>query len=176
MIRKIIGFAVIILAFSLLFGCSEDIEKIVVLKTYPLDKIDGVISRDDVEIDDEISSDGKGSLKITADDERVVEIYETGDIDIEEATLIYRAKIKTEDLEGQAYLQMLAVFTGKGEFFSKGLPHAKTGTNDWSTVQTSFFLQKDQNPDNIKLQVVITGEGTVWIDNIEILRAPLKEM
>jgi hypothetical protein len=175
MTRKIIGFTVIILSLFLIIGCSGDSEEVMVLKTYPLDKIDGVISRDDVEIDAEVSSDGKGSLKITAKGERVVELYETGDIDIEEATLIYRAKIKTEALEGQAYLQMWAIFTGKGDFFSKGLPYAKTGTNDWSTAETSFFLQEGQNPDNIKLQLVITGEGTVWIDSIELIRAPLQK-
>lgn len=36
-----------------------------------------------------------------------------------------------------------------------------------------FFLQKGENPDNVKLNLVIEGKGTVWIDDIHLYKGPL---
>jgi hypothetical protein len=36
------------------------------------------------------------------------------------------------------------------------------------------FLKKGQNPDNVKLNLVIDGKGIAWIDDIWLLKAPLK--
>lgn len=44
----------------------------------------------------------------------------------------------------------------------------------WTTVETPFFLQKGQNPDNIKLNLVVNGKGTVWIDDIKLIKGPLQ--
>ena len=63
---------------------------------------------------------------------------------------------------------------GRGEYFSRDLGSPLTGTVDWSAEETPFFLKKGENPDNIKLNLVVEGKGTVWIDDIRLLRAPLK--
>ncbi|AFM25141.1 hypothetical protein [Desulfomonile tiedjei] len=144
------------------------------LKHYPLDDVSGLITQSDVSIDKDVTSDGKGSLKATASQPRVVRLFETGDLGVDNARLIYRARLKTEDLKGQAYLEMWCHFPGKGEFFSRGLQNPLSGTNNWVTEETPFFLQKGEKPDNVKLNLVINGTGTVWIDDIRILRAPLK--
>jgi hypothetical protein len=47
-------------------------------------------------------------------------------------------------------------------------------TVDWTTQETPFFLQKGQKPEVIKLNVVINGQGTVWVDEIALLKGPLK--
>jgi hypothetical protein len=65
-------------------------------------------------------------------------------------------------------------FTGKGEFFSRGLQRPLSGTMEWTTVEIPFFLQKGQNPDNIKLNLVVNGKGTVWIDDIKLIKGPLQ--
>lgn len=36
-----------------------------------------------------------------------------------------------------------------------------------------FFLQKGENPDNVKLNLVIKGKGTAWIDDIRVMQGPL---
>jgi hypothetical protein len=166
------------LFFIILFFCycEEKYSPVRILREFPLDKIDGVISRNNVEIDKKVSSDGHGSLKINATRPVALQLFETGDLDVEDAQLIYQAKLKTENLEGNVYIEMWMVFTGKGEFFSKSLQAIKTGTMDWSTSETPFFLKKGENPDNIKLNLVITGKGTVWIDEMKLLKAPLPEM
>jgi hypothetical protein len=102
-----------------------------------------------------------------------VRLFETGDIDIENALLIYQAKIRTENVEGQVYLEMWCCFSDQGEFFSKGIDSPLSGTTEWITEQTPFLLKAGQNPDNVKLNLVINGKGTAWIDDIRLSKRPL---
>jgi len=129
---------------------------------------------EEVEIDREVFADGSESLKITADNPLVIQLANTGNIDVEDTLLIYRAKIKTEDLKGKVYLEMWCSFKGKGQFFSKAIENALTGTNNWTVQEAPFFLKKGENPDDIKLNLVISGKGTVWLDQVELLKKPLK--
>lgn len=154
-------------------GCSKLSGSVVELKHYPVENLDGFVTRTDVVLDKTISSDGNGSFRITADEPTTVRLYETGDLNVENARLIYRAKLRTEDLKGKAYLEMLCQFNGKGEFFSKGLNAPLSGTTDWTTVETPFFLKKGENPDNVRLNVVVDGKGTVWVDDVRLLKGPL---
>jgi len=155
-------------------SCSQPSKQVVELKRFPIDSMEGVITHSDVGIDREISSDGNGCLRITSTKPTVVRLFETGDIDIEKARLIYQARLRTENVEGQVYLEMWCHFPGKGEFFSRGLQTPLTGTVEWTTEETPFFLKKGENPDNVKLNLVINGMGTAWIDDIRLLKAPLR--
>ncbi|MDJ0611629.1 MAG: hypothetical protein QNJ67_21830 [Kiloniellales bacterium] len=92
---------------------------------------------------------------------------------LERCMITYRAQIKTEDLRGDAYLELWCRFPGRGEFFSKGLDHAVTGTNDWASYEVPFYLKKGQSPDLLKLNVVCKGAGRLWIKDVEILQTPL---
>ncbi|MHC4147001.1 MAG: DUF4190 domain-containing protein [Planctomycetota bacterium] len=145
------------------------------LMQFPLDDTEGLITRSDVGIDKTISSDGNGSLRIEATGPTKIRLFETGDIDVESARLIYQAKLRTENVAGLVYLEMWCHFPGKGEFFSRGLtqPKPSTGTKNWTTEQIFFLLREAENPDNIKLNLVISGKGTVWIDDIRLLKASL---
>ncbi|MHC4424927.1 MAG: DUF4190 domain-containing protein [Planctomycetota bacterium] len=140
------------------------------LRQFALDDTDGLLTQSGVGIDRQISSDGNGSLRIDATESTTVRLFETGDLDIESASVIYQAKVRTENVEGQVYLEMLCHFPGKGEFFSKGLTSPLTGTTDWTAVETPFLLAEGENPDNVKLNLVINGKGTVWIDDIRLLK------
>jgi len=143
------------------------------LKRFALDNTDGLITQSGVRIDKQISSDGNGSLRIEAMGPTTIRLFETGDMDIENTRLIYQAQLRTENVEGQVYLEMWCHFPGKGEFFSKGLMNPLSGTNDWTAAETPFFLKKGENPDNVKLNLAIDGKGTVWIDDIRLLKGPL---
>ena len=144
------------------------------IKAFPINSIDGVITRSDVTFDKAVSSDGNGSLRIDVSQPTTVRLYEVRDINIENARLTYRARLKTENIKGQAYLEMWCVFPGKGEYFSRSLQSPLSGTLDWTTQETPFFLQKGEKPELVKLNVVINGQGTVWIDDISLLKGPLK--
>jgi hypothetical protein len=147
---------------------------VVELKRFPIDSLEGIITQSGVQFDKEVSSDGNGSLKMVATELTAVRLFELGDIDVENARLIYQAKVRTEGVEGQVYLEMWCHFPGKGEFFSRGLQTPLTGTTNWTTEETPFFLKKGENPDNVKLNLVINGKGTAWIDDIRVLKGPLQ--
>ena len=68
--------------------------------------MDGVINKTGVQVDKEITSDGNGSLKMTVDKPTTIKLYETGDIDIGNARLIYLKKVRTEDAKRQVYIEM----------------------------------------------------------------------
>jgi len=143
------------------------------VKHYQIESLEGLITRTDIGVDKEITSDGNGSLRITANQPSTIRLYETGDINVENARLTYQAKVRTEGIQGKVYLEMWCQFTGKGEFFSRNMSTPLSGTTDWSTVETPFFLKKGENPDNVKLNLVIEGKGTVWIDDVHLFKGPL---
>jgi len=155
-------------------GTEYKAADVTILKQFPMDNMDGIVTQSGIHIDEQISSDGNGSLRIEATEPTTIRLFETGDIDIENARLIYQAWLRTEDVEGQVYLEMWCHFPGKGESFSRGLETPLTGSTDWVTEETPFFLKKGENPDNVKLNLVIKGKGTVWIDDIRLLKGPLK--
>ena len=103
----------------------------------------------------------------------VVRLFEVPGLAIEKARLIYQARVRTENIQGQAYLEMWVRLPGKGEFFSRGLNNTITGTTDWTSMETPFFLQKGEKPDLAKLNVVITGSGTVWVDEVRLVKGSL---
>ncbi|MEB3884402.1 hypothetical protein [Lyngbya sp. CCY1209] len=139
------------------------------LRHYPVDNLEGIVGRSQLQFDPDISSDGNGSVKIIAPQPITVPLYETGDLDIENTRIFYQAKLKSRDLQGKAYLEMLCHFPGKGEFFSRALNSPLTGTQDWTSQDTPFILRPGENPDHIKLNLVIEGTGTVWIDDIRLV-------
>ena len=173
MVMKAFAFFVSVVIIFVV-GCAKPSTEVVEIKTYPIDSMEGIITQSGVAIDKAVSSDGKGSLKITATGPTVVRLFDTGDIDVENARLIYQAKVRTEGIDGKVYLEMWCHFPGKGEFFSRGLQTPLTGSTNWTTEETPFFLKKGENPDNIRLNIVIDGKGTAWIDDIRLLKGPLQ--
>ena len=142
------------------------------LKDYPIANLDGVLTLTGVEFDSLASADGNGSLKVTASAPTTVRLFETGDIDVENARIIYRARLRTEGVEGNVFLEMWCSFAGKGEFFSRALQAPLSGTMAWTSQETPFFLKAGENPDNVKLNLVIDGKGTAWIDEVQLIKGP----
>ncbi len=143
------------------------------LKLFPLDSLEGVRATSGASFDPKISADGKGSLRVEAQEPVTVPLFEVTDVRVENATLIYQASLQSENLDGKAFLEMWVRIPGKGEFFSRGLDRPLTGTMSWMTVATPFFLQAGQKPDLIRLNLVVQGKGRVWIDDVHLMRGPL---
>jgi len=166
--------AITLVLLLLLSACPNTESQVAEIRSFPADNIDAIITRSNVSIDKEISADGKSSVKMLASTPTVFRLFETGTIDIDNARLIYKAKLRTENLKGQTFLEMWCSFPGKGEFFSRGLQNTLSGTNGWTSVETPFFLKQGEKPENVKLNVVIDGTGTVWIDDIKLIKGPLQ--
>jgi len=158
---------------GLVMSCSKASNKDLVIKRYACDGLDGLIRLSGIEADDGVKSEGKASLKIILAEPSVIQLFETGDLDIEEAALVYQAKLRTEGVQGRVYLEMWCYFEGKGEFFSRGLQSPLSGTNNWANVEIPFLLKAGENPDNVKLNIVGEGTGTIWVDDIRLVKRPL---
>jgi len=76
----------------------------------------GVKSLTGVTVDNEDCFSGTGCLKIEAESDRQVRLFETGDVDVEDARLLYSARLRSRGLTGEAYLEMLVTIPGKGKF------------------------------------------------------------
>ncbi|MBI2819426.1 MAG: hypothetical protein HYX73_05560 [Acidobacteria bacterium] len=155
-------------------GQRQGTQAPVELKHFPLDSMEGVRAASGVSFDPTVTSDGHGSLKIEAAESTTVPLFEVTDVAIDNATLIYQANLQTEGLQGQTYLEMWVRFPEQGEYFSRGLDRPLSGTTSWATVTTPFFLEAGQQPDLIRLNLVVNGKGKVWIDDIRLLRQPLQ--
>jgi len=64
-------------------GCSQSSEQVVELKRFPVDSLEGIPTQSVVQIDQQISSEGNGSLRITATKPTVIQLYEVGDREID---------------------------------------------------------------------------------------------
>jgi hypothetical protein len=104
---------------------------------------------------------------------QVVRLFEVPDPGVDQCVVIYRAKLKTEDLAEPAYLEMWCRISGRGEFFSRGLDNTVTGSNDWASYEIPFILKKGEKPDLIKLNLVFKGSGKVWVKDVQLLKGPL---
>jgi len=125
-----------------------------------------------IESDFKTKIEGKSSLKITTRWPTTVCLGEVAGLEVENARLIYSARVKT-DLDGTAFLEMW-VQIGGGQYFSRGMNDPITGVSDWKEIRTPFMFQKGQKPNKVTLNLVINGKGTVWIDDIVLSREPLK--
>ena len=123
--------------------------------------------------DPKVKQEGNGSIKITTLWPTTICLGEVEGLNVENGQLIYRAQVKREKLEGTAFLEMWC-HVGGGQYFSRGMNSVVTGTMDWKTLQTPFFLQPGQKTKKATLNIVINGKGTVWVDDVRLLKEPLK--
>ena len=155
----------------LALACSQRQSSEEVIFSNPLNAIESVITKNGVTLDRTISRDGNGSIRIETNQPTTIRIAEVSPEAAENAVLIYRASLRTEELSGQAYLEMWCSIPGKGEFFSRALHAPLSGSTDWVSQETPFFLDKGQRAQTVKLNVVVTGAGTVWVDNVVLAKA-----
>ena len=140
------------------------------LKKMSLDDASDLGTR--IQTDLKVKTEGKASIRITTRHPTTVCLGEVVGLDVENAKLVFKAKVKS-DLSGVAFLEMWA-FVGTGQYFSKGMNDPVRGKSDWKSIQTPFIFKEGQNPTKIRLNLVINGQGTVWIDDVVLSKAPLK--
>lgn len=87
---------------------------------------------------------------------------------LEDTTLHFSARLKSEGLKGSAFIEMWVHFSGENEgaYFSRGLDQQVTGDADWTAVSIPFVLKKGQVPERVTLNVQVGGRGAVLIKDI----------
>lgn len=117
---------------------------------------------------------GEGGWIVDVDEPQTFRLFEVEIADIDNCMLTYRAKLKSEDVRGRSFLEMWCRIPDRGEFFSKGFQNPLTGTNDWASYEVPFHLKRGQQPDLIKLNLVVEDRGKVWIKDMELSYTPLE--
>jgi hypothetical protein len=125
-----------------------------------------------IESDAAVKTEGKASIRITTAWPTTVCLGEVTGLNVEDAKLVFKAKVKS-DLQGGAFLEMW-VHVGGGQYFSRGMNDPINGKSDWKTIQTPFLFQKGQKPEKVTLNVVINGKGVIWVDDVVLAKEPLK--
>ena len=143
---RTVAVTLLALGWSGAVGCSGRSAGEEVLYRYPVHGMQDVVTTSGVEFDREVTADEDGALRLTANGTTTFRLYQVENIDVEDTRLVYRAKIRTKDVKGQAYLEMWCEFPGKGEYFSRALHAPLTGSNEWTTQETPFFLKAGENP------------------------------
>ena len=162
---------VMLLATILVTSCAPPTPSEDILLRIPIQSPSDLLTHSGVSIDPLISSDGNGSARIESSEPITIRIAELEPPPFDTARIIYRARLRTQGLAGKTYLEMWCSFTGQGEYFSRSLHDPVTGTTEWTTIQTPFILQENQVPNRIRLNLVIDGAGTVWIDDVVLSKA-----
>jgi hypothetical protein len=116
----------------------------------------------------------EGAWRIESRGKQTCRLFEVGNPGVEQCLLAYRARLRTEELQARAYLEMWCSFATRGEFFSKGFHNAVTGTNDWASYEIPFLLKRGQRPDLVKLNLVFDGPGTLWVKDVALWATPLR--
>ncbi len=143
-----------------------------VLQHIPLDGSEKLETDTVLYFDKDVTADGNGSVKLVATEGISATVVKVPLKDIDNSVLKYSAKLKSKELAEPAYLEMWLHFPGKGEFFSKGLRNPVSGTGGWEEREILFVLQSGQKPDYVKLNVVMSSPGTIWIDDIKLSSEP----
>lgn len=117
----------------------------------------------------------EGGWRIARVGAGAVPLFEVPSSGLEGVVLTYRARMKASDVAGKAYLEMWVRVPGRGEFFSRGLGQPLNGSSGWASYEIPFVLnEKDVRADLVKLNVAFDGGGgTVWIKDVELLKAPV---
>ena len=125
-----------------------------------------------VSTDSEVRFEGSSAIRISTLWPTTICLGQVSDLRLENTRLLYQAMVKSEELEGVAFLEMWCE-VGDGRYFSRGMNSVVTGTTDWERLQTPFILQRGQTAKKITFNIVVNGNGTVWVDALRLVREPI---
>ncbi len=147
-----------------------------VVHEFTADSTDEIVDSGAISLDTETSVDGTASIRVQRDEsgKGVIGLYQVDDAEINNSRLVYMAKMKTEGVENMAYLRLRVATQNDVELVSYGPPIPLSGDSEWTEVATELFLDRGNKARSIGLDLVIDGKGTVWIDQVGLLKKPLR--
>jgi len=166
-------FSVFIYNYNL--NAQEDTEY-----NFPISNIEEIITRSGVSIDNDMTSDGNGALFVDATSPVTVELFELDHENFKNKRLTFKAQMRSEDLKstedtrGISYIELIAAFPDGEELMSRGPRVPVSGTTDWRLADTVLYLDSGHSPDSVKLNLVVEGQGKVWLDDINLEAIPLR--
>lgn len=148
--------------------------------SFPISDIQDILTQKGVEIDRDITTDGNGSLLVNTEEAVKVELFELNNEDFKNKRLTFKAQMRSENLTGNnsmrgiSYIELISLFPDGEELVSRGPRIPLTGTADWRIVNTVLYIDKADAPKNVKLNLIVEGQGKVWLDAVKLESIPLR--
>ncbi|MEM7009688.1 MAG: hypothetical protein AAF462_11195 [Thermodesulfobacteriota bacterium] len=145
---------------------------------FPISDVSDIITQTNVEIDR--STEGETILLVKTQEPISVELFELKDEDFKNKRLTYTARMRSEDLtatedsRGISFLEMIAKFPDGEELIARGPRVPLTGTTNWRGADAVLYIDKASSPDLIKLNLIVEGEGKVWLESVKLDYIPLR--
>ena len=117
-----------------------------------------------------VMSEKEGVLQIDSAWPTTVRLakFDVKDKKIDQSVVKFTADLQAVNFTGKAFLEMWLHFPGKGFFFARGLDNVLTQDSGWKSYSAAFVLKKDEQPDNVILNLRFGGAGTVRVKNLKV--------
>lgn len=164
----------VVLTLLILFAACEKKKPIQPKEVddFACNDVQRVITKDYVTFDKDVSVDGNGSIKIEAKEPVTVPFYEVK-FPGENSKYTFKVKMKTKGLKDSAYLTMDVHYPNGGtQTISMNPNDYLYGDNDWTNMKVEFPAP-NQKPASVVLNIVLSDEGTVWVDDLHLIATPL---
>ncbi len=110
------------------------------------------------QIDETLTEDGNGSVKISTQNPQMVPIAQWRGLDVRNSSVVCQANVQTEGFtNGSVFLEVSA-----GKTFS-GTPGVRGERKRWSPIDVKMDFGPT-NPPTIMFKLNMNGTGTVWVD------------
>lgn len=166
--------------FSAAASCYDAAEKDTSVMKFPVSGPGEFNTLEDAVIDENVTSDGNGSLVVEAASPVSVALYKVDGAGFGHVRAAYKAMLRTEgltaegDSKGIAYLEMKVRYPGGEELVSRGPAVPPTGTTGWTHAEAVIYSDKGVAPESVSLALVVDGKGKVWIDDVMLVTQPLR--
>lgn len=116
-------------------------------------------------------------VEIKGPAEKAVQILEIGDPKAPSHRYMLRGKVKYAGVKEDSYLEMWNHFPDGKAFFSRTLaesgPVAKIqGDSDWREINLPFFSEEGYLPEKLVVNVVVPGDGTIYLTPLTLTKVP----
>jgi len=90
-----------------------------------------------------------------------------------------RGRVRSQGVEGIAYLEMWSDFGERGRFFSRtqaaaGPMAGLSGDQEWREFLLPFFPEQ-MKPERLEINVVFPAGGKLWLDSLELVQYQSKD-
>jgi hypothetical protein len=130
-----------------------------------------VFNTRDVPLTPDAPGDIRWGWRIEAKNDRTAPLFEVTGPPKGPGYLVWRAKMKTEGVTGEAYFEAIGQTADSRVDTAKSYTSAM-GTSDWRYYEVAVPMHGNQLPSLTTLAVVVKGKGTVWVKEIELLKLP----
>jgi len=160
-------------ALLIVAACNKKAEPPKEIDFFSCDTADRFLSPDAATLDSgSAAAEGAACFKFVVEQPATLPLFEVK-FPGEAAKFTIRFKMRVKDFLGDAYGLMAVNYASGGKQEIKNYDKALGATSDWVPMELSWTVQKGQKVDSLVLSAALSGTGTVWVDDVHVIRAPL---